>query len=124
MPAVQHDLGHALVSDQRAAHLADRVLPQRRVGACYPDEGLGVGGIGVPVVIGFSLHPGVGVIEELACLLLSGGSGQVAEGLARFEAGADGERRHRRGPRELVQGGGCPALPRRCRSGGRLRSRR
>ena len=68
-----------------------------------------MGGIGVPVVVGLSLHPGFGDAEELASLLLSGGSGQVPEGLARFEPGADRERRHGRGPGELVQSGGCPA---------------
>ena len=83
------------------------------MGSRYPDQGLGVGGIGVPVVIGFSFHPGVGVVEELACPLLGARARQVAEGLARFEPGAYRERRYWRGSRELIQGSGCPG----CRVG-------
>jgi hypothetical protein len=42
-------------------------------------------------MIGLSLHPGFGDAEELASLLLGGDSGQVPEGLARFEPWADHE---------------------------------
>jgi len=83
-PRTGRQVKPALVGSKCAAHLADRVLPQCGVSARSLDEGLGAGGVGVPVVIRFA-PPRDGVVETAACLLFSGGPGQVAEGFALLE---------------------------------------